>query len=604
MLEINISRDLPHIIIISVARKLRGGHTLKHSTRGLLSSPWRLAISYWFSREAPLAWSILLITILLNLGIVFINLYLNNWQTDFYNELQHYNHSAFIATLINFSIISGAYIIISGCQVYFQMMLQIRWRRWLTDTYLNKWLYHKIYYYMNLFPNGTDNPDPRISEDIQLFVSTTLTLFLGFLKQLATLITFVMVLWQLSGSFVLTINHHFITIYGYLVWSVLLYSILGTWLTTRVGHPLIPLNVSQQRYEADFRYSLVRLRENDTSIASYHGEYQEKNNFMNIFRNIYHNYRRIMNVTTMLTWLTSSYSQLSIVFAFFIASPRYFNNEIQLGQLFEISGAYWYVHSALSYLVSSFTSFVEWRSVLTRLNQFTHNMYRAQLLIQVEHSLTINPTELEAFTIKNLYIYSPDKQILLQNLSLQLKPTDRLLITGPSGSGKSTLLRTITGIWPFSQGTIHIPTKKKMMLIPQIPYIPLNTLHDILIYPGISKPVSTEFLQKILIMCNLSSLTDQLDQSNHWQRILSLGEQQRLTIARAILHKPDWLLLDEATSALDSQTELYMYTLLQKELPKTGLISVGHRDGLHKFHTINLKLDGLGTWRLVITTSL
>jgi len=572
---------------------------LKYSTWNLHTSPWRLAISYWFSREAPLAWGVLLITIILNLGIVFINLYLNNWQTDFYNELQHYNHSGFIATLINFSIISGAYIIISGCQIYFQMMLQIGWRRWLTDTYLNNWLYNKTYYYMNLLSSSTDNPDQRISEDIHLFVTNTLTLFLGFLKQLATLITFVVVLWHLSGSFALAISHYSITIHGYLVWSVLAYSILGTWLTTRAGRPLIHLNVSQQRYEADFRYSLVRLRENDTSVASYHGEYQEKNNFMKTFHTIYRNYRKIMNVTTILTWITSSYSQLSIVFAFFMASPRYFNNEIQLGQLFEISGAYWYVHTALSYLVNSFTSFAEWRSVLTRLNQFTGNMRGAQRLMKAEQSVTISPTRAESFSVKNLYIHCPDRQILLNNLSLQLRPTDKLLITGPSGCGKSTLLRTLIGIWPFSQGMIHIPAKKNIMLIPQIPYIPLNTMRDILIYPGMSKPVSTESLQKALVMCNLPFLTDKLDEFKNWQRVLSLGEQQRLTIARAILHKPDWLLLDEATSALDPESEFYVYTLLQKELPKTGLISVGHRDGLHKFHTMNLELDGLGTWRFV-----
>jgi len=590
-------------MIISVARKPQGGHTLKKTTRNLRTSPWRLAISYWLSREAPMAWSVLLITMILNVGLVFINLYFNNWQGDFYNQLQHYNQSGFITALLNFSIIAVAYIIISGCQVFFQMMLQIGWRRWLTDSYLTNWLSTKTYYYMNLLPSSTDNPDQRISEDIRLFVFNTLNLFLGILKQIVTLITFIMVLWQMSGSFSLAISHHSITIHGYLVWAVLLYSILGTWLTARVGQPLIELNVSQQCYEADFRYSLVRLRENDASIASYHGEYQEKNNFMKTFHKIYNNYRKIISVTTMLTWLTSCYSQLSIVFAFFMASPRYFNNDIQLGQLFEISGAYWYVHSALSYLINSFTSFAEWRSVLTRLDQFTKNMYRAQLLMKAEQSSPISPIATESFSLKDLCIHSPDKQLLLKNFSLQLRPTDKLLITGPSGCGKSTLLKTLTGIWPFYQGMIQIPAKKKLMLIPQIPYIPLNTLRDILIYPGISQPVSTESLQKALLMCNLSSLTDQLDQANNWQRILSLGEQQRLTIARAILHKPDWLLLDEATSALDSQAELHIYTLLQKALPKTGLISVGHRDGLHKFHTMNLKLDGLGLWQLVIKTT-
>jgi putative ATP-binding cassette transporter len=376
------------------------------------------------------------------------------------------------------------------------------------------------------------------------------------------------------------------------------YSIIGTYLITRIGRPLVKLNVLQQGYEADFRYALVRFRENDESIALYNGEAAENNNFMSIFHHIYTNYGKIMITSKNITWLTTSYSQVSIVFAFLMASPRYFNNEIQLGQLFEISGAYWYVHASLSYIIDSFSRIAEWQSTLIRLKQFTQNMNKAQLLLKETQTLTIHHSADNSFMAKNLSIQCPRREPLLKNFSLHITPKDNILITGPAGCGKSTLLKTLTGLWPFSQGTIAHPSDKKTILIPQKPYIPIHTLYHVLLYPSLPAPITRQAMQKALKLCQLSFLIEKLDQEENWGEILSLGEQQKLAIARAILHKPDWLLLDEATSSLDKETELYMYDLLQKNLPKTVLISVGHQDTLQKFHTLKLKLDGLGSWEL------
>ncbi|GMA97520.1 ABC transporter ATP-binding protein/permease [Pelosinus sp. IPA-1] len=560
--------------------------------------PWQLITSYWFSKKAPLAWGLLLITISLNVGIVFIHLYLNHWQGNFYHQLQYYNYAGFISALFDFSQIGGIFIIISGCQVFFQMMLQIRWRQWMTHYYLQRWLQDKTYYYMNHLLHSTDNPDQRISEDLHLLASNTLSLFFGLLKQLATLLTFIMVLWQLSGNLGVTVGHTSITIYGYLVWASLGYSFIGTYIITQVGRPLVKLHVLQQGYEADFRYALVRFRENDESIALYNGEAAENNNFKNIFHNIYTNFGKIMNTNKNITWLTASYSHLSIVFAFLMASPLYFNNEIQLGQLFEISGAYWYVHSALSYIIDSFSKIAEWQSILIRLKYFTQNMNKAQLLLKETQALTIRFPANNTFIAEDLSIQSPRREPLLKYFSLQLMKKDNLLIIGPSGSGKSTLLKTLTGLWPFSQGTISYPPKENVILLPQKSYIPIHTLYNVLLYPRHTTPITRQSMQKTLKLCQLSFLTEKLDQEENWGKILSLGEQQKLAIARAILHKPDWLLLDEATSSLDKETELYMYNLLQTALPRTVLISVGHRDVLKKFHTLQLKLDGLGRWEL------
>jgi putative ATP-binding cassette transporter len=564
----------------------------------LHTTTWQLITSYWFSRKAPLAWGLLLTTITLNIGIVLINLYLNHWQGNFYHQLQYYNYAGFIGALLDFSLIGSVYIIISGFQVFFQMMLQMHWRQWMTHHYLQRWLHDKTYYYMNHLLHNADNPDQRISEDVHLLATNTLSLFLGLLKQIATLITFITVLWQLSGNLSLTVNQTPITIYGYLVWAALGYSIVGTCLITRIGRPLVKLNVLQQGYEADFRYALVRFRENDESIALYNGETAEKNKFMRIFHNIYANYGKITITSKNITWLTVIYSQVSIIFAFLMASPRYFNNEIQLGQLFEISGAYWYVHSALSYIIDSFSKIAEWQSILIRLTQFTQNMRKAQLLLKVTQDLTIHPPVNDSFIAKDLSIQCPRKEFLLKNLSLRVTSKDNILITGPSGCGKSTLLKTLTGIWPFSQGTLAHPPKEKVILVPQKSYIPIHTLYNVLLYPNLHTPITRHAMQETLKLCQLSFLTEQLDQENNWGKILSLGEQQKLAIARAILHQPDWLLLDEATSSLDTETELYMYALLKRTLPKTVLISVGHQDALKKFHTLKLELDGLGSWQL------
>lgn len=571
---------------------------MRQGKPSLHTIPWKLITSYWLSNKSSLTWGLLLITILLNLSIVFIHLNLNQWQGNFYHQLQYYNYAGFIRALLDFSILGGIYIIISGCQVFFQMMLQIRWRQWMTQHYLQNWLHDKTYYYMGSLLPGTDNPDQRISEDIQMLVSNTLNLFLGLLKQTATFITFIIVLWRLSGSFCITAGQTSITIYGYLVWAALGYSAIGTFLITRIGRPLIKLNIQQQNYEADFRYALVRFRENDESIALHNGEAAEKSNFMRIFHNIYTNYGKIMITSKNIAWLTASYSQVSIVFAFLMAAPRYFHNDIQLGQLFEISGAYWYVHSSLSYIIESYSKIAEWQSILIRLKQFNQNMDKARLLQKTTQSLTIQHTANNVFATQDLTIQCPRRELLLKNLSLRLTRKDNILITGPSGCGKSTLLKTLTGLWPFSQGTVVHPPTEKVMLVPQKSYIPVHTLYHALQYPDPRAGITRLSMQKTLQMCQLPFLAGKLDQENNWAKILSLGEQQKLALARAILHQPDWLLLDEATSSLDKETEKYMYDLLRKTLPKTVLISVGHQDALRKFHALKLELDGSGNWEL------
>lgn len=562
-----------------------------------------LAKSYWFSEEKWKAWGMLIIIVILNLGMVFINVWLNLWQANFYNVIENYNQQGFLNALAQFSVAAACFLLMAGYAVYLQMMLQISWRRWMTQRYMSNWLENATYYRLNLLQNiginNPDNPDQRISEDIDLFVHSTLSLSLGLLRSAVSLISFVTVLWQLSGMLRLSLGDYQFILPGYLVWAALGYSLVGTCLTARIGNPLIKLEFNQQRYEADFRFNLMRIRENGESIAFYRGEYQEKINFLERFQKVVNNYWEMMRVNRQLIWFTSGYSQISIIFAILVASPRYFSNLINLGQMFQISNAYGQVHTALSFIIDSFDRIAQWRAVVNRLNQFSASMEKIKRLKNQQKDFLLTYKLQNSLTVRQLSVFTPEGRLLLGNLTLEIKAGDSLLITGPSGCGKSTLLRAMAGIWPFCKGKIIEPKGQKVMFLPQRPYIPLSNLRQILLYPGVSEPGTDQVIQESLRDCQLAFLIDKLNQEADWGQILSNGEQQRLSFVRVVLQKPDWIFLDESTSALDESTEKKMYQLLRQRLPKTAVVSIGHGSNLSDYHAQKLELQGAGNWEIV-----
>jgi putative ATP-binding cassette transporter len=476
-------------------------------------------------------------------------------------------------------------------------MLEIKWRRWLTENYLKDWLNKRTYYLMQLLDRRTDNPDQRISEDLRLFVSLTLRLSLGLLKATVTLFSFVLILWNLSGTLTIPLGQQEITIPGYMVWVAILYAIIGTWLTAKIGRPLVGLNFDQQRYEADFRFSLVRLRENSESIALYGGEGQEAASFAERFKKVFGNFRDLMNRQKKLTWFTSGYGQIAIIFPFLVAAPRYFSNQIQLGGLIQTASAFGRVENALSFFVEGYSLLAEWQAVVSRLTGFVDNMdYVTGKTGQ--GAIKINRVAEPSVAVAGLDVGLPNGEKLLDSLELRLATGDSLLITGPSGCGKSTLLRTLAGIWPFGQGTINIPHNQKVLFLPQKPYLPLGTLRDVLLYPHKTGKMTDETIRDVLVLSKLADLAGQLDKTENWSQILSLGEQQRIAFARAILQRPDWLFLDEATSALDEATEQAMYQLLRDKLKDSSIVSIGHRGTLIAYHRQKLCFEGAGRWSL------
>jgi putative ATP-binding cassette transporter len=562
-----------------------------------LKEMWRLTRAYWRSEEKWGARGLLAVIVGLNLGDVYLLVLLNEWNNRFYNALQNYDHRVFFKALGDFSILAGILIVISVYELYFQQMLEIKWRRWMTEHYLKEWLTQQSYYLLQLFNNNTDNPDQRISEDLRLFVSSTLDLSIGLLKATVTLLSFVMILWRLSGSLSFLLGHNHMTVPGYMVWAAIGYAVIGTWLTTKIGRPLVKLNFDQQRYEADFRFSLVRLRENSESIAFYRGENQEQVNFSGRFKKVFGNFRELMYRQKKLTWLTSGYSQLAIIFPFLVAAPRYFSRQILLGGLIQIASAFGRVQDALSFFVASYSSIAEWQAVVNRLVGFNNNIDLVRSS-SAKAPIQVNDSTDQTFTVSNLGVSLPNGRLLLDNLEFKLNKGDTLLITGPSGSGKSTLMRTLAGIWPFAKGNIDFPQDECVLFLPQKPYLPLGSLRETLLYPHGIGGISDQTLQAVMGMCKLSQLSEQLDKVENWSQVLSLGEQQRIAFARTLLQQPKWLFLDEATSALDEPTESLMYRLLSEQLQDSAIISVGHRQTLASYHRKRLHIDGTGKWTL------
>ena len=563
--------------------------------RRLLGDAWAIARPYWFSADSWAARGLLLIVVALNLGIVYINVLLNRWSNTFYNSLQDRNYAVFVHQLIRFSWLAGLYIVGAVYQLYLNQMLQIRWRRWLTERYLHAWLSDGAYYRMQLAGGEADNPDQRIAEDIRLFISSTLLLAIGGMRAAVTLVSFVAILWGLSGPLTVSLGGSSIILPGYMVWAALAYAVVGTWLTDRIGRPLVRLNFDQQRFEADFRFGLVRFRENTEGVALYRGEADELRGFRARFEAVVRNWWGIMRQQKRLTWFTAGYAQAATIFPFVVAAPRYFRGEIPLGALVQTAAAFGQVQDALSFIVSSYTDIAEWRSVVERLAGFDNAL--ASLASAASPGAGIDRREGDAgqLTVDDMELDLPSGRPLLAEVNLALARGDSALLLGPSGSGRSTLVRAIAGIWPFGHGKIRMPPDSRILFLPQKPYMPIGTLRAVVSYPAPPGGLDDAILREALQAVGLPHLSERLDEPSHWALRLSPGEQQRVAFARALVHKPDWLFLDEATSAVDEAMETRLYQMLEERLATTTVFSVGHRETLRRFHARQLVVQPNGT---------
>ncbi|MBE6096743.1 MAG: ABC transporter ATP-binding protein/permease [Schwartzia succinivorans] len=562
-----------------------------HFLRGF----WNLFHGYWHSEEKWKACGLLGVVISLNFAMVYLVVLINEWYKDFYDALQAYNYELFWPLLGQFTALALLHIVIAVYAIYLQQLLQIRWRTWMTKRYVSAWLNRQSYYRLQVVGSDMDNPDQRIQDDINQFVSLTLGLLVNILKQLTTLAAFAVVLWNLSGVIEVPVGSWNFQIYGYMLWFSLLYSGLGTWFAHLVGRKLIRLNYDQQRYEADFRFSMTRVRENSESIAFYRGEDAERVGFRERFGNVINNFRALMRQTKFLNFYSNFYAQLAIIAPLVLAAPRYFGGAMQLGGLMQTVSAFGRVQDALSYFVTVYDTIAQLIAVIYRLNGFTEHLDEVEAL---KPAVSRIDGDREELVLAEVAVALPDGRQLMTPCSLAFPRGSRLLVTGASGCGKSTLLRTLAGIWPFGKGAMYVKNDDKVLFLPQRPYLPLGTLRRALCYPMPDDgSITDDSLKDVLKRVDLAHFIDKLDTVDDWSRILSLGEQQRIAFARILITRPDWVFLDEATSALDEPREQRLYELLREELPDTGILSVGHRGTLFSQHEQELHLEE-GVWSL------
>ena len=573
--------------------------------RRLLPTAWAMIRPYWSSEDRWSAWGLLLVVVALTLGMVYISVLFNQWNSTFFTALQDRNNTVFLQQLIRLSWLVGLTILLAVYQIYLNQMLEIRWRRWLTQRYLRAWLAKGVYYRMQLVAGETDNPDQRIAEDVHLLISHTLALLIGGLRALVTLVAFVAILWGLSGTLTVALGGFSVTLPGYMVWAAFLYALIGTWLTHWIGRPLVRLNFDQQRCEADFRFGLVRFRENTEGVALYGGEEDEFRGFRERFEAVATNWWDIMRRQKRLTYFTSGYEQAAWIFPSVVAAPRYFTGELTLGGLIQTIGAFSQVQASLSFFIQSYKQIAEWCSVVERLSGFERALERVRIQAATGGGVRRADGDVTHLTVEGVDLYLPDGQPLITDVNLSLLRGDTVLLGGASGLGKSTLFRAVAGIWPFGRGEIRGPRDAHVLFLPQKPYLPIGTLREVVSYPMPAGGVDDVTLREALGAVGLSGLAGRLGEAGHWALQLSPGEQQRIAFARALVQKPDWLFLDEATSAVDEATEARLYRLVRERLAGTTVFSVGHRATLRSFHSRQLlvRANGNGPASIVEVTA-
>jgi putative ATP-binding cassette transporter len=575
-------------LITIVAFAAAGAAAVKFTRWG--SQFWQIAGPYLSPKRSwrpLLAFTLLLV---LTLFSVRMNVLFSFWYNGFYSALQGLDQKAFWYFLGIFSVLATIHVLRALFTYYVTQAFNIHWRVWLNDRLTADWMKGDAYYRGQFLAEPVDNPDQRIELDVNSFVNGSVSLALGAVSALVSLVAFTGILWGLSAPFELG----GVEIPRAMVFAVYIYVIIATWIAFRLGRPLIRLNFLNEKLTANFRYALMRLREYAENVAFYQGTAIERGTLLGRFSALIGNVWALVYRTLKFDGFNLAVSQVAVIFPFILQAPRFFSGAIKLGDVMQTSQAFGQVQDSLSFFRSSYDTFAQYRATLDRLTGFLDANEDARELPRV-----ITQDAADSLRIEGMDVLRPDGHRLLADLNLALQPGQALLIRGPSGSGKTTLLRSLAGLWPYAEGKVQRPGGHQALFLSQRPYLPLGDLRTAIAYPNTSTPDDDERLKQALRRVNLAHLAEHLDLSQDWTRILSIGEQQRLAFARVLFNQPRIVFLDESTSAMDEGLEHALYSLLREELGDTLLVSVGHRATLTQFHTHRLEVDGQGGWSLL-----
>ena len=570
------------------------------NARNQIAAMWRLASPYfrtdertvvrfgplgsWTVKESWVGRALLTIVIGAELAQVGLTVWFNYWNADFFDALQNKDLPVFWRQLIIFSVIGAAFMLVSVYQLYLNQWLQIRWRRWMTHTYLDRWLADGAHYRMRLNGDPADNPDQRISDDIAMFVDQTLSLGVGLLSSVTMLASFAVILWGISSQVPLSIAGHAYFVPGYLVWLAAAFAFAATVGAHLIGRKLIGLKFDQQRLGADFRFGLVRLRENSEQVALMGGETAERGMLSGRFASIVGNWHAIMLRQKMLTFFTTGYNQAAVILPYALLARPFFTGQVQLGTLMQTAGAFGQVQTSFSFFVNAYARIAEWKAVVDRLSGFETQLNRAGMDPSGGGLALEKATPQVPFSIAEMRVTTPEGTPLMEGTNFAVEAGQTLLLKGASGCGKSTLLRAICGYWPHASGRIAVAEGARLFVLPQKPYLPLGSLRAAVAYPADEHVPCDSVLRHALAAVGLADLFPSLDHVAQWSSTLSLGEQQRIGFARALIARPDVLFLDEATSALDEPSEAHLMRALRAELPAAAIVSIGHRSSLAALH--------------------